>query len=206
LYAPFCSSCWQTIRRYTGPRCRICAVPLSSEYAQVCVQCLVKPPPFSKSIIYGIYQDVLAEAINQMKFSYTRRLARPLAMQMLELDIPEVDGIVPVPLSMNRLRERGFNQSLLIARILSKHKGIPLMMDSLLKKRDTPPQTGLSGKERLKNLKGAFGVRGHIQGLRILLIDDVMTTGATVSECAKHLKRAGAQEVIVMTLARAGNL
>ncbi len=205
LYAPFCRSCWQSIRQYAGPHCPVCAVPLSSEHAQICGQCLVKAPPFSKSITYGIYQDVLAEAINQMKFSYTRRLAQPLAMRMLELDIPDVDGIVPVPLSMNRLRQRGFNQSLLIARVISKHTGIPLMMDSLIKKWDTPPQTGLSGKERLKNLKGAFEARGNMQGLRILLLDDVMTTGATARECAIHMKHAGAQEVIVMTLARAGS-
>ena len=148
---------------------------------------------------------MLAEAIDQMNFSYTKRLAQPLAMRMLELDIPEVDGIVPVPLSIHRLRERGFNQSLLIASVISKQKGIPLMMDSLIKKRVTPPQTGLSAKERRKNLKDALEVRGNVRGLRILLLDDVMTTGATVRECAKHLMSAGAKEVIVMALARAGN-
>ena len=178
-------------------------MPLSSPYSQICGQCLKKTPPFSKVIPYGLYEGVLAEAINQFKFYGLNRLSRPLGMLLIHLDIPRADGIVPVPLSIKRLRERGFNQSLLIARVVSKMTGIPLFMDTLVKKKDTLPQIGLSAKERLLNLKNAFTVEENIRDRRLLLIDDVMTTGATVRECSKQLIKAGAKEVIVLILARA---
>lgn len=151
---------------------------------------------------YGIYSNALAEAIHLMKFSGLRRLAQPLGRLLLKLEMPECDGIVPVPLSKKGLRLREFNQTLLISKVISKELKIPLHMDVLFKKRDTPPQIGLNAKQRVKNLKGAFEVRGDIKGLRLLLIDDVMTTGATARECSKELMKAGAKEVIVLTLAR----
>lgn len=122
----------------------------------------------------------------------------------LNLEMPECDGIIPVPLSKSALRERGFNQSLLMARVISKKLKTPLYMDMLLKRKDTLPQVGLSAKERMKNLKGAFKTSGKINNLRLFLLDDVMTTGATARECSKTLMSAGAKEVIVITLARAG--
>ncbi len=152
---------------------------------------------------YGIYSDALAEAINLMKFSGLKRFANPLGQLLLTLEMPECDGIIPVPLGKHALRERGFNQSLLMARVISKKVKIPLYMDMLLKRKDTLPQVGLSAKERMKNLKGAFKTSGKINNLRLLLLDDVMTTGATARECSKTLMSAGAKEVIVITLARA---
>jgi ComF family protein len=161
-----------------------------------------KMPLFSKVLSYGLYEGVLQEAISQLKFHSVKRLSKPLGRLLLSFDLSGINGIVPVPLSMKRLRERGFNQSLLIARIVSKEKGIPMLIDILLKEKETPPQTGLSAKERLSNLKGAFEVKGNIEGMRLLLVDDVMTTGATITECAKVLMKAGAKEVIALTLAR----
>ncbi|MEW6214768.1 MAG: ComF family protein [Nitrospirota bacterium] len=201
-YLPICASCWSMIKRYTGPSCSMCAMPFSSEYSKACGQCLKKAPPFLRVINYGLYEGVLAEAINQLKFYGVKRLSKPLGRLLLSLDLPAMDGIVPVPLSIKRLRERGFNQSLLIARVISKETRVPLLMDILLKKKETPPQIGLSAKERLSNLKGSFEVKEDIKGLRLLLVDDVMTTGATVTECSKQLMKAGAKEVIVLTLAR----
>jgi ComF family protein len=163
-----------------------------------------KRPPFSKVIFYGIYEGVLAEAINQLKFHDLRRLSKPMGTLLVDLELPVIDGILPVPLSIKGLRERGFNQSLLMARVLSKSSQVPLFMDILWKKKETLPQIGLSRKERSTNLKKAFAVKGDIRGLRLLLIDDVMTTGATVTECSNVLMKAGAQEVTVLTLARAG--
>ena len=110
---------------------------------------------------------------------------------------------MPVPLTARRLRERGFNQSLLIARIIAGKIRAPLLMDVLVKKRETSSQIGLSARERLLNLKDAFEVKGNVGGLRLLLVDDVMTTGATVTECSGKLTKSGAEEVIVITLARA---
>lgn len=204
--SPICSSCWSEIRKYRGPSCRVCALPVVSEHSKVCGQCLKKAPPFSKVIAYGLYEDILAEAINQLKFHGIKRISKRLGRLLLSLDLPETDGIVPVPMTIKRLRERGFNQSLLIARVIAKESKVPLLMDTLLKKKETPPQIGLSAKERLLNLKNAFEVKGNIKGLRLLLVDDVMTTGATVTECSKVLMKAGAEEVIVLTLARAGTI
>ncbi|MBM4137488.1 MAG: ComF family protein [Nitrospira sp.] len=177
-------------------------MPFPSEHGKICGQCLKKPPPFSMVINYGLYEGVLAEAINQLKFYRIKRLSKPLGTLLFSLDLPQVDGIVPVPLTAKGLRERGFNQSLLIARVVSKGIKVPLLMDVLAKGKETPPQIGLSAKERLINLKNAFKVNGDIKGLRLLLVDDVMTTGATVKECSKQLMKAGAKEVIVLTLAR----
>jgi ComF family protein len=177
-------------------------MPFSSEYSRVCGQCMKKPPPFSMVINYGLYDGVLAEAINHLKFYGIKRISKPLGRLLYILDLPETDGIVSVPLNKKSLRERGFNQSLLIARVISKKIRVPLLMDLLLKKKETLPQVGLSANERLSNLKNAFEVKGNIKGLRLLLVDDVMTTGATVTECSKQLMKAGAKEVIVLTLAR----
>ena len=178
-------------------------MPFTSEYAKICSQCFKKAPPFSMIINYSLYDGVLAEAINQLKFHGLKRLAKPLGKLLLDFDLSGMDSVVPVPLSIKRLRERGFNQSLLLARVISREKKLPLLIDILFKKKETSPQTGLSGKERLLNLKNAFVVKRDIRGLRLLLVDDVMTTGATVTECSKQLMKAGAKEVTVLTLARA---
>ncbi|MDP1758759.1 MAG: ComF family protein [Thermodesulfovibrionales bacterium] len=203
-HSPICTTCWAGIKRYSGPSCRICAVPLVSVHATVCKECLTHSPSFSVVLNYGIYSDARAEAINLMKFSGLRRFANPLGKLLLNLEMPECDGIIPVPLSKNALRERGFNQSLLMAKVISKNLRIPVHMDTLLKIKDTLPQVGLNAKERMKNLRGAFKASGKISSLRLLLLDDVMTTGATARECSKTLMSAGAKEVIVITLARAG--
>jgi ComF family protein len=153
---------------------------------------------------FGLYEGVLADAIHQFKFYGLKRLSKPLGALLRCCDIQQVDGIVPVPLSANGLKTRGFNQSLLIARVIAKHSGIPVCMDTLFKQKDTLPQIGLSAKERRSNVRNAFVVKKKVEGLRLLLVDDVMTTGSTVTECAKQLRKAGAEEVMVLTLARAG--
>ncbi len=201
-YAPICADCWFSIKKYKGPSCRLCAIPLASEHSRVCGDCLRKPPPFSAVLNYGLYSGALSEAIHLLKFTGVKRLARPLGNLLLELPIPRMDGIVPVPVTGRTLRDRGFNQTLLIAKVLSKRLQIPLRMDILFKTRETPPQIGLGAKERAVNLRNSFKARGRLHEMRLLLIDDVMTTGATARECAKTLKKAGADEVMVITLAR----
>jgi competence protein ComFC len=170
-------NCWGTIKKYNGPSCRICAAPLVSEHSNLCGECLREAPPFSLVVNYGLYSDALSEAIHLLKFSGLKRIARPLGKLLFELPIPPSDGIVPVPMTGKTLRERGFNQTLLLARTLSKHFEIPVKMDMLYKKKDTPPQIGLRAKERVSNLKNAFEVRGRGDKLRLILLDDVMTTG-----------------------------
>jgi ComF family protein len=174
-----------------------------SEHGKVCGQCMQKAPPFSRVIPYGLYEGVLSEAIHQFKFHGVRRLYKPLGNLLCHLDIPHADRIIPVPLSKKGLIKRGFNQSLLLSKVISKETGIPLSMDFLLKTKETPPQIGLSAKERVTNLRNAFEVRGNLKDMSLLLVDDVITTGATIRECSKMLMKAGAQEVIVLALARA---
>lgn len=201
-YAPLCTSCWNTIKRYTGPSCRICAMPFTSSYSSICGKCLEMKPPFSEVLTYGVFEGALVEAIHQFKFHGIKRLSRPLSDLLLTIDIPESDGCVPVPLSIQGLRERGFNQSLLLARNIARQKKIPLSMDVLHKRKETPPQLGLSASKRRSNLKGAFQAIKSVQGKRLLLVDDVITTGSTVAECAKQLLKAGARQVIVLSIAR----
>lgn len=203
-HCPICSGCWATIGRHDGPSCRVCARPLASEHAGLCGDCLREAPPFSRVITYGPYSDVLKEALHLLKFSSIKRLSRPLGMLLAGLEIPKADIIVPVPLSNRELRKRGFNQTLLISRTLSRTTGIPLFPGLLYKKRETPPQVSLPRRERLLNLKGAFGTRKKLNGERVLIVDDVVTTGATVRECSRAIIKAGAAEVFVAALARSG--
>lgn len=145
----------------------------------------------------------MKEAIHLLKFGAVKRLARPLGALLAVLDLPPADFIVPVPLSLEGLRHRGFNQTLLIAREVARRTGMPLETGLLYKKKDTPPQVALSRSARIKNLRAAFGARRALEGGRVLLIDDVITTGATAAECSKTLLKAGAEEVYAASLARA---
>lgn len=202
LYNPLCTSCWRSIERYTGPACGICGIPTVSPAATLCERCMCKKPPFTRILYYGIYAGALKEAIHLLKFGKVKRLSKPLGLLLYELPLPVVDGIVPVPIQKRRLRERGFNQTANISRWLSKALHVPLLLDMLKKHRETPPQTEVTGKERLKNIRNAFSTCGKVTGQDLLLVDDVITTGATVRECAKTLRDAGARSVTVVALAR----
>ncbi len=204
--APFCIRCWQSITYYRGPSCCSCGVPLASAHADRCGPCRESPPAFSRAVSFGKYEGTLAAAIHHFKFLGLRRLAAPLAELLASVPTDDCDAIIPVPLSIGSLRIRGFNQALLLAHHLSKLRGIPLMMDLLIKILETPPQVGLSAQERAANVKKAFACTGRAGGLNVILLDDVMTTGATVNACAKQLLRAGARNVQVLTLARAGEM
>lgn len=205
-YAPFCTKCWSAIGKYSGPACSICSAPFSSSHGGICSDCMRRRPSFSRAMSYGLYKDELASAIHFYKFHGIRRLHRPLGRFLLDFDLEGVDAVVPVPLSIRGLRERGFNQSLLLAKIVSDRSGIPLIIDGLLKISDTPPQIGLSARKRRTNLKGVFETVRDFPGMRLLLVDDVMTTGATANECSLRLRKAGAEDVTVLTLARAAIL
>ena len=190
------------MERYTGPACIVCGLPVVSDVASHCESCLKTPPFFSKAVCYGIYEGALRETVHLLKFKGVKRLARPVAELLAELPLPAADGIVPVPLHSSRLREREFNQTALIGAHLSKLLGVPLLHDVLEKVRGTAPQTDVTGKERLKNVKNAFAAVSDMEGRRIIILDDVITTGATVNECARVLRIAGAGSVTALALAR----
>ncbi len=199
---PICISCWKKIERYSGPACLTCGIPVISVHATHCESCLQAPPPYSKIIYYGIYDGTLRKAIHLLKFRGIKRLARPIAALLSELPVPGADGIVPVPLHSKKLKEREFNQTALISRHLSRDLGVPLLLDALKKDKETPAQINVTGKERLKNVRNTFSAGKAVKGLGLLLVDDVITTGATVRECAKVLTKAGAKSITVVALAR----
>lgn len=179
----------------------------------LCGECREKKRYFTKAIAVAVYEGTLSEAIHIFKYQKKQAMAKHLNVMITDLLLQRLfdsDIIIPVPLHKKRLNERGFNQSLLIAHYLSKRLCIPLSMDGLQRVRWTRPQIELSRHERLKNVRGAFAVLAGlkpahiIKDKRVILVDDVYTTGATVNECAKVLKKAGASEVVVFTLARVG--
>ncbi len=164
---------------------------------------MINLPRFKRALCFGPYEDPLKEAIHIMKFGGIRRVARPLGQLLAHLELPEADVVVPVPAGLRGLRARGFNQCHFLGRELSRSLGLPMESRLLYKQKETPPQVGLPAYARKINLRGAFAMRERFRGERVLLVDDVITTGATMNECAKTLRRAGASEVIAVALARA---
>jgi ComF family protein len=201
--APICINCWNSILPYTGPRCQKCGKPLISSVSTTCGECLQDQPAFTNARSFGLYDGVLKTAINLMKYHGIKRLSKPLSKLLLQIKIPQADAIVPVPLFEKRLKHREFNQSALLAKNIAKALGITLLLNCLVKIRDTKPQVGLNSRERKKNIRKAFEIRSRelIEGKDLILIDDVFTTGATVKECSRVLKNAGAKNVFVITLA-----
>jgi len=202
LFNPICTVCWQGIEKYDGPACRICGVMVVSKHATICEECLETRPAFSKVRYYGIYEGTLREAIHLLKFGGIKRLAKPLAVLAAGVCAHNVDAVVPVPLSKTGLIRRGFNQTAELGRHIASLLKIDMMPDALRKTVETLPQTEVSGRERLTNVRGAFAASGQLAGMRVLLVDDVITTGATVRECSKVLLKAGAAGVTVVAPAR----
>ena len=208
----FCRQCWGSIHPLRGPACPRCGAPFASATAltyspnHLCTACRLRPPSFTRAWSLYPYEGPLQDAIRLFKYHSKVALADSLGelMAAASRDLPAVDAIAPVPLHASRLRAREFNQSLLLADRLSRRLGVPLSYGNLIRLRDTQPQTELTRSARLKNLRRAFSVRHpeEVDGKHLLLVDDVFTTGTTVNECAKALRKAGAADVFVCTLAR----
>jgi len=201
--APVCEDCWRKISPYEGPACRRCGKPLVSDVSTTCGECLQDEPFFTHAVSFGLYEGVLRKAIGLLKYHNVNRLSRPLSDIMLSVSMPGVDAVVPVPLHERRLRQREFNQSALLAKYLAEGLGTAVILNCLVKVRDTTPQVGLRSHDRRKNIKKAFEVRRPdlIAGKDVMLVDDVVTTGATVRECSRVLRKAGAENIYVLTLA-----
>ncbi|MFQ5543002.1 MAG: ComF family protein [Nitrospiria bacterium] len=207
----FCEACASQIRRMEDPLCPVCAVPfqsnaaLSSSPGHLCGDCRSDRPSFSRAVTPYVYDGPLAEAIRSFKYHRQNNFSKYFA-ELLWPDISalRVDLVMAIPLHISRLRIREFNQSLLLAKWLSCWLGAKLMIDGMRRVRKTRPQVGLSKKERMKNIRGSFILSRPegIQKKRILLVDDVYTTGATLKEGAKILIQNGASEVIVTAAAR----
>lgn len=206
-----CGDCRAGIRTIRSPLCPICGEPFASEADtdHPCGSCLIRRPPFAAARSLGRYEGTLMALLHRFKYREESSLAGPLGDLLAAGDYPgfrigDADLVVPVPLHRRRLRERGFNQSLLLARAVGRRHGIPVEARSLRRAVATEPQVSLGRNERERNVRGVFAVEdgARIRDKRILLVDDVYTTGSTLKECARVLLKAGAGEVLVLTLAR----
>jgi ComF family protein len=206
-----CGACWSEVDFLTAPFCARCGLPFDYDLGAdvLCAGCLAAPPAFDQARAAMRYGPVARRLVVGLKHADRTHLAPPLAAWMGragEALLRDADLLIPVPLHRRRLLSRRFNQSLLLARSLGKESGLPVVADAMLRRRATPPQAGLSRNQRRRNVAAAFAVRparkALIEGRRVLLIDDVLTTGATATACARTLKRAGAGHVAVLTLAR----
>lgn len=205
-----CPACRDNLPLALSPLCPVCGIPfIGTGEDHRCGACLANPPHFDTARAPFLYEGPIRDLIHSFKYSQKTHLRNPLALLTLEeagvflLD-RKPHLIVPVPLHRSRLRQRGFNQAVLLGRVLSHHLSLPMLTDALVRTRPTEPQIALSAAERRTNVKGAFAIHkaARIVGKRILLLDDVMTTGSTMDECAKELKKAGADTVIAVTIAR----
>ncbi len=200
-----CEECRSSIRPIIAPICTVCGRPLlgPEESSHICGQCIEDPPPFESARALFYYQGAIKALIHRVKYSddgYALKALLSLSREHMSPDFIEPDLIIAIPLHPRRLRERGFNQSLRIARGIFPH--IPVARDLLIKVLDTRPQTGLSREERLKNVRDAFAVVRPVSVNSVLLLDDVYTTGSTVRSCARALKKAGVKKINILTVAR----
>jgi ComF family protein len=207
----FCKNCWQKLQFISEPKCEICSYPFEVEIKTmkpICGSCLKKKPSFDKLITIFRYNQIIQKAVTDFKYRDQTFLAEKFAKLLsakIKKELVEFDLLVAVPLHVNRLKQRKFNQVVLIGRILvnEKNKFFP---DLLWRIVDKKPQIKLNKEERENSLKRAFLVnksyRSLVKNKTILLLDDVCTTGATLDNCAKELKRRGAKKVIALTIAK----
>jgi ComF family protein len=171
-----------------------------------CEACLRRRPAVDAVRACGAFQGPLRQAIHRLKFANERYLAVPLAGLLADawnFAPPSADTLVPVPLSCARERQRGYNQSALLAREAGRLLALPVDCDALVRTRETPPQMGLHREQRLTNLRGAFRADpARVRGRKVCLVDDVSTTGATLAACAAALRQAGATAVFALVLAK----
>lgn len=200
-----CEDCSEDLPRIRHC-CFNCAMPIDSATVELCGACQRTPPSYDYTHAVFLYEFPINNLVSQFKFQGVishARLLGGLMAKSLTASMPDPpESIIPVPLHTRRISQRGFNQSLELARYLSRHFGLALDVEAVVRTKHTPPQTGLPEKDRRRNVRGAFEVRKELQGQHVAIVDDVVTTGSTVSELARTLKRAGAKRVDVWALAR----
>jgi ComF family protein len=207
----FCERCASEIHYIRSPFCRVCGLEVhgAAEATPLCGECLNTQPSFSIARSLVRYELTIQQLVHKLKYSRDTSVIPGIVELITGYDLSEfleIDYIVPVPLHLRRLRQRGLNQALLLARLLFPERGELIRADLLIRTRNTVPQTELGGAERRDNLKTAFQLRNgyDVNGFVVCLVDDVFTTGATVEECSRVILKSGAREVKVLTLARAG--
>ena len=201
----WCEACDAELPLHDAPQCPVCALPTPN--GEVCGHCLNKPPHFSHTSAAFRYAFPVDQIIQALKFGNKFQLAQPLVQGLVQrisrhskLKMP--DCLIAMPLHPKRLKERGYNQSLLLAKELGKHFQLPVFAEACHRLRNTPAQSTLPWKERAKNLRNAFQCSDAISGKHVAIVDDVMTTGSSVNALAMSLRDAGANEVGIWVIAR----
>jgi len=200
----FCDACRSQVEPITGPVCPRCGRP--TERAELCNSCRQSASHLDRIVSAVVFAGPIRAAIHELKYNNGRALAAPLAAYLVDAwqgaDMT-ADCIVPVPLHARRQAERGYNQSALLARALSRSVGVPLDEKLVIRHKATQQQALLNAAQRRENVRDAFACRGPANGRQIVLVDDVCTTGSTLEACAAALRAAGAAHVSALTLARA---
>jgi ComF family protein len=195
-----CAACDESLPRLPVLQCRRCALPLTT--GEICGTCLSAPPAYDGVAAAFVYAFPVDALVQKYKYAPDLSLAAVLGRLLGITPCGDVDAIVAMPLGASRLRVRGFNQAHELARVAARLRGLPLLARACRKVGETPPQASLPWKERAANVRGSFVCDEKLSGRRVAIVDDVMTTGATVNELARVLKRAGARSVHVWVLAR----
>ena len=206
-----CADCWRGVSFIAPPMCACCGYPFAFEEggSALCGACLREPPPWDRARAAFRYDDRSRALILAFKYRDRIDAAKAFGQWMARAGeelLADADLLAPVPLHWTRLFSRRYNQAALLARSIAKTTGIPVAATALVRRRRTPPQTGLDRAGRRRNMRGAFAVpprqARRLEGRRIVLIDDVRTTGATAGGCVAAFRDAGAASVDVLTLAR----
>ena len=202
----FCADCWRQLEFLGAGGCVRCGLPLNATEAETCAVCLAKPPRLDRIRAAVAYDEISRSIALRLKYGRKVALARTMSryMQPLLSQLPPEAILVPVPLHRTRLWNRGFNQSAIVARELSRRLGASVAVDALKRVKPTPPLKGLSMAQRRRTVAGAFQVnpKSELGGRTVVLVDDVLTTGSTANACARALKRAGAKRVELISWAR----
>ncbi|MDD5180255.1 MAG: ComF family protein [Gallionellaceae bacterium] len=196
----WCVPCDAALPYLTAPHCPVCALPTPN--GATCGRCLKQAPQFKHTVAVFAYAFPLDKLVQALKFNEQLLLARQLADKLAQRVEVRPDCIVAMPLHPARLRERGFNQSLELARHLADKLNIPLLSHACQRVRDTPPQSSLPWQERVKNMRKAFTCSEDLPGKHVAVVDDVMTSGASVNALAHALRQAGARKVSAWVVAR----
>ncbi len=211
-HAGFCPNCWADIRFIERPYCEVLGMPFSYDPGEgmVCAEAIADPPVFNRLRSVAIHEGPVRHLVHGLKYRDRTDLSAMMALWMLRSSdgfVAGCDAVVPVPLNRWRFASRRFNQSAELARHLARLSGRPFLPRTLARVKNTVRQVGLTAKGRENNVRAAFrivpGREPDVAGKRIVLIDDVYTTGATVNSAARALKQAGASEVTVLTFAMA---